>query len=102
MAAPTYSSFITRFPELVVHPTHVVEAAIATASRLCSEGVWGPSHEDGVSYYAAHLISQRVRQVGASVNEKTADPGGDGVMGTIYGQQYEAIRLTLPLTGFVV
>jgi hypothetical protein len=43
-----------------------------------------------------------VRQVGASVNQSTADPAGEGVKSTFYGQQYEALRLTLPLTGFVV
>ena len=62
----------------------------------------GELHGDGVAYYAAHLVTQRVRQVGASVDQRTADPGGEGVMSTFYGQQYEALRLTLPLTGFVV
>lgn len=102
MAVPTHNVFVARFPELAVHPTYVVDTALAMAGRVCNEEVWGSIHEDGVVYYAAHLISNRVRQVGASVNERTADPSGDGVMGTFYGQQYEALRQTLPLTGFAV
>lgn len=100
MAVPTYEVFIERFPELAVHPTDVVNGSLAMAGRLCDEEIWGSVHGDGVSYYAAHLILQRVRQVGASVNQSTADPSGEGVMSTFYGQQYEAIRMTLPLTGF--
>lgn len=102
MAVPSRPTFLTRFPELAIHPDAVVDEALATAGRVCWEGIWGAIHEDGVAYYAAHLIVQRVRQVGASVNQQTADPSGVGVLSTYYGQQYEALRLTLPLTGFVV
>lgn len=102
MAVPTYNAFIARFPELAVHPSDVVNTALAMAGRLCDAEVWGTVHEDGVAYYAAHLVVQRVRQTGASVNQSTADPSGEGVMSTFFGQQYEAIRQTLPLTGFVV
>lgn len=102
MAIPTRSAFLARFPELAIHPDTVVDGALALAGLICSEPIWGALHGDGVAFYAAHLITQRVRQVGASVNQSTADPGGDGVQSTFYGQQYEALRLTLPLCGFVV
>jgi hypothetical protein len=102
MAIPSRSAFLTRFPELAIHPDAVVDGSLALAGRVCGEEIWGELHGDGVAYYAAHLVTQRVRQVGASVDQRTADPGGEGVMSTFYGQQYEALRLTLPLTGFVV
>lgn len=101
MAIPSRSAFLARFPELAIHPDTVVDGSLALAGRICAEAIWGEIHGDGVAYYAAHLITLRVRQVGASVNQSTADPGGDGVLSTFYGQQYEALRLTLPLTGFV-
>lgn len=102
MAAPTYEAFLRRFPELAIHPTFVVDGALVTADRLCNEEVWGSIHEDGVAYYAAHLVALRTRQVGASIERKTADPSGEGVTSTFYGQQYEAMRQTLATTGFVV
>jgi hypothetical protein len=102
MAIPSRSQFLARFPELAIHPDTVVDGSLALAGRVCAAEIWGQIHDDGVAYYAAHLVTQRVRQVGASVNQSTADPAGEGVMGTFYGQQYEALRLTLPLTGFVV
>ena len=102
MAVPTYDELLRRFPDLSIHPMTVVNGALTTAGRVCSEDVWGPIHGDGVAYYAAHLVVHRVRQVGASIDQKTADPSGEGVMSTFYGQQYEALRSTLALTGFVV
>lgn len=102
MAIPTRQEFLDRFPELAIHPDTQLDGSLALAGRICSEAVWGDLHGDGVAYYAAHLIALRVRQVGASVGQATADPSGDGVHSTFYGQQYEALRLTLPLTGFVV
>lgn len=102
MATPSRAAFLARFPELAIHPDTVVDDSLALAGRVCDEGIWAGIHGDGVAYYAAHLVALRVRQVGASVNQQTADPRGDGVLSTFYGQQYEALRLTLPLTGFVV
>lgn len=102
MAIPSRADLLTRFPELAIHPDAVLDSSLALAGRVCSEAIWGELHTDGAAYYAAHLVATRVRQVGASVNQPTANPSGDGVNSTFYGQQYEALRLTLPLTGFVV
>lgn len=101
MAAPSRAELLARFPELAIHPETVLDSSLALAARICSEEIWGGLHGDGAAFYAAHLIAIRVRQVGASVNQPTANPSGDGVNTTFYGQQYEALRLTLPLTGFV-
>jgi hypothetical protein len=102
MAVPTRQQLLVRFPELGIHPPVMLDEALAMAGRLCSEDAWGGIHADGVSYFAAHLIALRVRQVGASVGESTADPSGEGEMSTFYGQQYVALRATLPLTGFAL
>lgn len=102
MAAPTQDALLRRFPELAIHPDYVVNGALTTAERICDEDVWGQIHEEGVAYYAAHLVALRTRQVGASIDQKTADPSAEGVMSTFYGQQYEALRQTLAITGFVV
>lgn len=102
MTVPTLAEFLGRFPDLAIHSEDVINPALQLAGRQCSEAIWGDLHGDGVAYYAAHLVAIRVRQVGASVNQPTANPSGDGVNTTFYGQQYEALRLTLPLTGFVV
>ena len=102
MTAPTREEFLVTFPELAIHPEAVLDGVIAQATRLCSESVWGSIHGDGVSYLAAHMISLRTRQVGASIDQGTKDPNGAGTASTFYGQHYEALRSTLPLTGFVV
>jgi hypothetical protein len=102
MSPLTRQEFFDRFPELAIHPDTVLDQSLALAGRICSQAVWGDMHADGVAYYAAHLVCHRVRQVGASVGESTADPSAEGVQSTFYGQQYEALRLTLPITGFVV
>jgi hypothetical protein len=102
MTVPTLADFLGRFPDLAIHSEDVINPALQLAGRQCSEAIWGDLHGDGVAYYAAHLVAIRVRQVGASIGQATADPSGDGVRSTFYGQQYEALRLTLPLTGFVV
>jgi hypothetical protein len=102
MATLTPADLLERFPELGSAPPAVVSAALATAERLTAEQVWQDVHEDGVAFYAAHLITLRIRQVGATVNQPVAGPGADRALSsTFYGQQYEDLMLTLPLTGFV-
>lgn len=101
MAIPTFSELLDRFPELEVHTPAQLEAALATASRRCSEAVWGELHNDGVGLYAAHLIACRVREVGAQVGQ--APPSaGSGLQASHYGQQFAELQACLPLTGFAV
>lgn len=103
MPALSSAELLERFPELLSAPEAVVTTALATAERLTAEAVWKDIHADGVAFYAAHLITLRIRQVGATVNQPVAGPGGDRALGsTFYGQQYEDLMLTLPLVGFVV
>lgn len=102
MAAPTLQEFLARFPELASTTTAVIEAALATAGRECAEGPWGESHNDGVAYYAAHLLALRTRQIGATVGQSVQGPSGSGLDSTWYGQQYQDLMRSLPLTGFAV
>jgi len=103
MAVPTLSQFLARFPELAQTPQAVVEAALATAGRECAESVWASTHADGVSYYAAHLLALRSRQIGATVGESVKGPGGSSTFqASWYGQQYRELMRSLPLTGFAV
>ena len=102
MTAPTLAEFLNRFPDLAIHSEDVIKNALAMAARVCYEPIWGSLHGDGVAYYAAHQITSRVREIGQTVGKPSGQSGGQGVQGTYYGQQYEALRTLLPATGFVV
>jgi hypothetical protein len=101
MAVPTLEAFLERFPELVIQPVAVIEDALLLSGKLCAEAVWGDLHESGVGYYAAHVIDLRNREIGAMVGQAVTGISGNGVNATFYGQQYEALRSTLPFVGLV-
>jgi hypothetical protein len=101
MAIPTREEFLARFPELAIHDGAVVDDALAAAGRRCPD-LWGEQQYDGASYYAAHLISSRVREIGASIQMAAGTPPAKGSTGTdtsFYGQQFEEIRALLPTYG---
>lgn len=105
MAVPTLTAFLERFPELCIHPVPVIEDALETAGLVCAEGVWDDLHAKGTGYYAAHLLDLRNREIGAMIGQPVTGISAsrtsiDAVGATFYGQQYEALRLTLPITGF--
>jgi hypothetical protein len=102
MAAPTLAEFLARFPDLAIHSEEVIVPALALAGRVCDETIWGELHGDGVAFYAAHLITSRVREVGQTLGKPSGQPNGEGTKATYYGQQYEALRALLPATGFVI
>ena len=102
MTVPTLAEFLGRFPDLAIHSEEVINPALATAGRVCSEPIWGQLHSDGAAYYAAHLITSRVREVGQTLGKPSGQPSGEVTKSTYYGQQYEALRGLLPATGFVV
>jgi hypothetical protein len=105
MAAPTLTVFLERFPELGIHPVPVLEHALELGAIICPDAEWGDIAEAGAGYYAAHLVDLRHREIGAMVGQPvTGISGGnsqEGSSATFYGQQYEALRKTLPTTGFV-
>ena len=105
MAAPTLEIFLERFPELEIHPVPVLEHALEMGAIICPDQVWGDLADAGAGYYAAHLVDLRHREIGAMVGQPvTGISGGnsqEGTSATFYGQQYEALRKTLPTIGFV-
>lgn len=102
MAVPTLQQFLARFPEQSVHATAVVENALLQAGLVTPETVWGAIHDSACGWYAAHLLDLRNREIGAMVGQPTSGLVGEGLSSTFYGQQYQALRSTLPLTGFAI
>jgi hypothetical protein len=101
MAVPTLEAFLERFPEMVIHSVPVIEDALLVSGKLCAAEVWDDLHDSGVGYYAAHLLDLRNREIGAMVGQAVTGISGTGVNATFYGQQYEALRSTLPTVGLV-
>lgn len=102
MAVPSTATFLLRFPEFGEVLTSVVEGALAEATRFTPETVWTTWHGDGVSYLAAHLIATRTLQIGNQVGTTAGTPSGEQLAATQYGQAYQRLRDSLPITGFVV
>lgn len=100
MAVPTRAEFLARFPEMAIHPVPVIDDALLVAGKTCSETVWEDMHFAGSGYYAAHLLDLRNREIGAMVGQPVTGISGEGEAATLYGQQYLALRKTLPITGF--
>ena len=102
MTAPTLQQFLDRVPEQSVHSTAVVEDCLLQANLLNAQAVWGDLHGSACGWYAAHLLDLRNREIGAMVGQPTSGITGEGLSATFYGQQYQALRATLPLTGFAI
>lgn len=102
MALPTSAQFLTRFPEFGEQPEAVVAEVLAEAAHSTPESVWKLIHTQAVAHLAAHLLATRITQVGIQVGSLSGNPLGEGLLSTLYGQEYARLRDTLPLTGFVV
>jgi hypothetical protein len=102
MTVPTSSDFLARFPEFGELTLTIVAGAIAEAGRATPETQWGEVHTEAVSYLAAHSLSTRVMQVGLQVGSQSGQPFGTGFKASLYGQEYERLKDTLPLSGFAL
>lgn len=102
MAVPSYSTFISRFPEFGELLVSVVDGALQEAGRSTPETIWGIRHEEAVSQLAAHLLAIRTMQIGAQVGTLSGAPSGELLLATLYGQEYKRLLGTLPLSGFAV
>lgn len=102
MATPTPTGFLTRFPEFGELALPIVEGAIAEAARSTPASVWGDVHTEAVSNLAAHLLSTRVMQIGLQVGSPSGQPLGTGLTASLYGQEYERLKGTLPISGFAL
>lgn len=109
---PTRKVFLDRFPEFGEQAGKVIDSTIASAALSTPESVWGvvsdEYHTTGVCYLTAHLLAVRTMQIGLQVNSPSGQPlqaaNTRPVLGattTLYGQEYERLKATLPVTGFV-
>lgn len=103
MTTPTPTEFLARFPEFGELTLTVVEGAIAEAARSTPVSLWGTVHTEAVSNLAAHLLSTRVMQIGLQVGSQSGQPfGAGGLEASLYGQEYERLKGTLPICGFAL
>lgn len=102
MTVPSTDDFLQRFPEFGEQSPWVVEGALAEAGRSISAAVWGTVHTEAVSYLAAHLLASRTVQVGLQVGAISGNPLGEGMVSTLYGQEYKRLMATLPISGFAL
>lgn len=102
MAAPTPAEFTARFPEFANQAEPVIEGYIATADRATPESVWETQHNDGVCLLTAHLLATRVMQIGNQVGSEAGKPFGEQLAASLYGQEYDRLRKTLPVFGITL
>ena len=100
MAIPSTNQFLSRFPEFAEQAIGVVEGAIAEAANTTPSAIWDASHTEGVSYLAAHLLATRTMQLGQQVGSPAGTALGTGLDASLYGQAYQRLLRTLPLSGF--
>lgn len=99
MAVPTPTEFLQRFPEFANQASLVIAGAISGAALLTPESVWGDLQTEGILHLAAHKLSIRVMQIGAQVGAQAGTPLGEQLASTLYGQEYDRLRRTLPVFG---
>jgi hypothetical protein len=102
MAVPSANVFLIRFPEFGELSLEVIEGALAEAGRFTPETRWGTIHSDAVSYLAAHLLATRVMQIGLQVGAMSGSPTGDQIQASLYGQEYQRLLGSLPISGFAL
>ena len=102
MAVPTFVEFLIRFPEFGELSLPVVQSALTEAGRSTPAAKWGTIHTEAVSNLAAHILSTRVMQIGLQVGSQSGQPLGTGLTASLYGQEYERLKVTLALSGFAL
>jgi hypothetical protein len=102
MAVPSISEFLLRFPEFGEQSTPLVTRALTEAERYASSTSWGTTQFDAVSYLAAHILASRTMQIGQQIGMITGSPNGEQLNSSLYGQEYQRLRNSLPLSGFAL
>lgn len=116
MTLPTRKQFLERFPEFGEHPTKIIDSCIISAGLSTPESVWsaysgaaGDYHLTGCCYLTAHLLSVRITQIGNQIGAIAGQPVASttqsmvpNTSSTFYGQEYERMRSTLPVSGFAL
>lgn len=99
----TSTAFIERFPEFGEQQATVINSMITKAEHDTPADVWENAdiRADAVAYLTAHLLSQRITQIGMQVGTLSGQSLGLGYDATLYGQEYRRMRDCLPACGFV-
>lgn len=100
MTVPTLTDFLTRFPEFAELSPSVVSGALTEATRVTPSTVWNAVQSEGITYLTAHLLATRSMQIGVQVGSPSGNPSGQRLDSTLYGQEYQRLQSTLPLSGF--
>jgi hypothetical protein len=98
----TSPTFLDRFPEFGEQQVTVINSMIDKAERDTPAIVWTDAgiRTDAVAYLTAHLLAQRVTQIGMQVGAPSGQSMGLGYDATLYGQEYKRMRDCLPVCGF--
>ena len=98
----TSATFLDRFPEFGEQQATVINMMIDKAERDTPAEVWDNAgiRTDAVAYLTAHLLAQRVTQIGMQVGSPSGQSMGVGYDATLYGQEYKRMRDCLPVCGF--
>jgi len=91
--AVTVRQFKTEFPEFAETDNAVVQARLTMATRMVNSSVWGTKADDGVKLYTAHLLAMSPMGEQARLKKENR--------GTIYGDQFEAMKRSVA-SGFRV
>jgi hypothetical protein len=104
--------FLELYPRFATVAPAAVRRALDRGERQCPLTVWEDEQEEGVILYAAHLLECEWQQTTETVSRATAIAKGqvasslsqvDYFDRTIYGQEYRALRDSLPTTtGFTL
>lgn len=90
----TYATFVNIHREFEHAPSELVEAALASATLLCTAGVWGDKRGDGIRFLAAHMLT--IGPGGFGLRTETKETG---YKATTYGAQYLALAKSVSLLG---
>lgn len=82
--AVTVLQFKAEFPEFDNTENAVIQSRLSMASRQINATVWGAKTNDGIKMLAAHLIALAPLGEQAKLRHENR--------GTIYGDQYEALK----------
>jgi hypothetical protein len=89
--AVTYATFIVEFPSFDQVAEATVTAKIADAQARCGETAYGTQYDAAVKYLAAHLLT--IAPFGMQIGPQ------DEPARSSFGDEYEKIKLGIPLRG---
>jgi hypothetical protein len=89
--AVTYATFIVEFPSFDQVAQATIEAKIADAQARCGEAAYADQYDVAVKYLTAHLLT--IAPFGMQIGPQ------DEPARSSFGDEYEKIKLGIPLRG---